>query len=120
MNNNKEERGSHSEKNNKEVSDKTNSYTIEFPLQKGAISQLIRVLRKTRKHSQEQFGELIGVQKSQVSKLESGSNNITLGTMIKIFAALNVKVNIKVKLDKKEDLVVIEKRLKNESESNNE
>ena len=47
----------------------------------------------------EQLGELIGVQKSQISKLESSANSATIDTIIKVFKALKAEINFRVKLE---------------------
>jgi transcriptional regulator with XRE-family HTH domain len=50
--------------------------------------------------TQEQLGELIGVQKSQISKLESSTNSATIDTILKVFKALKAEINFNVKLEK--------------------
>ena len=49
--------------------------------------------------TQEQLGKLIGVQKAQISKLESSVNSATIDTIVKIFKALNADIHVKVKLE---------------------
>ena len=49
--------------------------------------------------TQEQLGQLIGVQKSQISKLESSANSATIDTIIKVFKALKAEINFNVKLE---------------------
>ena len=39
---------------------------------------------------------MIGVQRAQVSKLENNTKNVTIGTIIKIFNALDASVNFSV------------------------
>ena len=70
----------------------------EFELKLDVIGQLIRQTRKQRNLTQEELGKLIGVQKAQISKLENGASNITIGTILKVFKALKAKVNFKVEL----------------------
>jgi transcriptional regulator with XRE-family HTH domain len=41
----------------------------------------------------------VGVQKSQISKLESSTNSATIDTIIKIFKALKAEINFNVKLE---------------------
>jgi transcriptional regulator with XRE-family HTH domain len=38
------------------------------------------------------LGELVGVQRAQISKLENGKSIITLGTLLKVMNALKAKV----------------------------
>ena len=42
------------------------------------------------------MGELVGVQRAQISKLENGKSNITIGTLLKVMNALKAKVSFKV------------------------
>ena len=43
---------------------------------------------------------MVGVQKAQISKLENNFTNARFDTVIKVFNALNAKVNFKVELSK--------------------
>ncbi|MFM7901665.1 MAG: helix-turn-helix domain-containing protein, partial [Bacteroidota bacterium] len=54
-----------------------------------------------RNLTQEQLGEMVGVQKAQISKLESNTNNVTLKTVLKVFAALEVKLQLNLEIDGK-------------------
>lgn len=58
----------------------------------------IKRIRKDRKLTQEQLGKLLGVGKSEVSKLEKNSRNMTVKTMFKIFKALGVNLTIEIEL----------------------
>jgi len=44
---------------------------FEYELQLGLIGQAIKQTRQERNLTQEELGELIGVQKSQISRIES-------------------------------------------------
>ncbi len=68
----------------------------EYELKVELLSEQIKTLRKERKMTQEQLGELIGVQRSQISKLENNTSNVTVGTIFKVFSALKATVNFKV------------------------
>ena len=59
---------------------------------------MIKKARKDRNLTQEQLGKLIGVQKAQISKLENGSINITLATMLRVFEALKAKIKFQIEL----------------------
>jgi len=74
---------------------------FEFDFRMEIISDLIKKIRKRRKLTQGQLGKLVGVQKAQISKLESGSGNVTLGTMFKVFSALKAPITFNVDLEKK-------------------
>lgn len=71
----------------------------ELDLSMDVIGQLIKEARLKRDLTQEQLGELIGVQKAQISKLESNAKNVTLATLIKVFNAMKAKVKLNIELD---------------------
>ena len=71
---------------------------FEFELKLELIGDMIKTARKERHLTQEQLGEIIGVKKSQISKLENNAKNVTIGTLMKVFEALKAKVNFNVKL----------------------
>lgn len=68
----------------------------EFELKTELIGDMIKKVRNERKLTQEQLGELIGVKKSQISRLENNTKNITVETIIKIFNAMKAEVNFNV------------------------
>ncbi|HNP19493.1 MAG TPA: helix-turn-helix transcriptional regulator [Fulvivirga sp.] len=75
---------------------------FEFELKLELIGNMIKAARKERHLTQEQLGNLIGVRKSQISKLENNAKNVTVETIIRVFDALKAKVNFKVELLNKE------------------
>ena len=68
---------------------KREEYELELRLD--LIGQMIKEVRKERNLTQEELGKLVGVQKAQISKLESGSVNVTVATILKVFEALKAK-----------------------------
>lgn len=70
----------------------------EFELKLELIGDMIQKARKDRNLTQEQLGELIGVKKAQISRLENNTGNVTMETVMKVFKALNAKVNFNVQL----------------------
>lgn len=54
------------------------------------MNERVKELRKCLGLSQEEFGKRLGFQKSQVSRLESGLNNVTDQTQILICREFNV------------------------------
>ena len=54
------------------------------------VGEAIRKARLAQKLTQEELGELIGVQRAQISKLEKGKSVITLPTMSRVFKALGI------------------------------
>jgi DNA-binding XRE family transcriptional regulator len=73
--------------------------TYEAELQLELLAETIKQIRKQRNLTQEELGKLLGVQKAQISKLESGATNVTLDTLLKVFKALKAKVTLKVELE---------------------
>jgi len=70
----------------------------EFELKTELIGDMIKAVRKDRKLTQEQLGELIGVKKSQISRLENNTKNVTVETILKVFNAMHAEVNFSVQL----------------------
>lgn len=74
----------------------------EFELNLELLGEMIRTTRLQRNLTQEQLGDLIGVQKAQISKLEKNANNVTVETILKVFNALKAKVNFRIELQNKQ------------------
>ena len=70
----------------------------EFELKTELIGDMIKKVRKDRKLTQEQLGELVGVKKAQISRLENNTKNVTVETIIRIFNAMKAEVNFNVQL----------------------
>lgn len=70
----------------------------EFALNLDLLGEMIKIARLQRNLTQEQLGQLVGVQKAQISKLERNANNVTVETILRIFNALKAKVNFKIDL----------------------
>jgi HTH-type transcriptional regulator / antitoxin HipB len=71
----------------------------EYELQMDVLGELIKQTRIERKLTQEQLGDLIGVQKAQISRLENHTGNVTLSTILKVFSALKAKIKMQVELE---------------------
>ncbi len=71
---------------------------FEYELQMDLIGKAIRQTRKERHLTQEELGKLIGVQKAQISRLESNASNATMDTLLRVFSALKAKVKLQVEL----------------------
>jgi len=71
----------------------------EYDLKMEILGELIKQTRKERNLTQEQLGELIGVQKAQISRLENHTGNVTLSTILKVFTALKAKIKMQVELE---------------------
>ena len=62
------------------------------------LGQAIKDARLERNLTQEQLGELVGVQKAQISKLENSLTNARLETILRVFSALGVRINFSTEL----------------------
>lgn len=71
----------------------------EYELRMDVLGKMIKAARQERNLTQEELGRLVGVQKSQISKLESSANSATIDTIIRVFKALNAEINFNVKLE---------------------
>lgn len=70
----------------------------EYELRMDLLGRMIKAARKERNLTQEELGKLIGVQKSQISKLESSANSATIDTILRVFKALKAEINFNVKI----------------------
>ena len=64
-----------------------------FSTRQKIISELISA-RLEKGYSQEQLAKLIGTQRSNICRIESGSQNLSVDMLIKICSALGKKINI--------------------------
>ena len=71
---------------------------FEYDLQLDIIGDTIRNVRKERNLTQQQLGELVGVKKAQISKIENSLTDARFETILKVFKALNAKVSFNVEL----------------------
>lgn len=71
----------------------------EYELQMEVLSKMIKTARQERNLTQEELGNLVGVQKSQISKLENHANSATIDTILKVFKALKADIHFNVKIE---------------------
>jgi DNA-binding XRE family transcriptional regulator len=71
---------------------------FEYELRMDLIGEAIKQARKERHLTQEELGQLVGVKKAQISKLENSVTDARFETIIKVFKALNAKINFNVEL----------------------
>ena len=71
----------------------------EYELRMDVLGKMIKAARQERNLTQEELGKLVGVQKSQISKLESSANSATIDTVIRVFKALKADINFNVKIE---------------------
>lgn len=62
---------------------------MEAELQSYLIGEAIKQARKKKNLSQTQLGELMGVQRAQISRIENG-HNLTVGTIVRAFRAMGI------------------------------
>lgn len=72
---------------------------FENELRIDLLGQAIKQARQERNLTQEQLGDLVGVQKAQISKIENSVKNARFETILKVFEALGAKVNFNVELN---------------------
>ena len=71
----------------------------EYELRMDVLGRMIKAARQERNLTQEELGKLVGVQKAQISKLESSTNSATIDTVLKVFRALKAEINFNVKIE---------------------
>lgn len=74
---------------------------FENELKIDLLGQAIKQARQERNLTQAQLGDLVGVQKAQISKIENSVKNARFETILKVFDALGAKVNFNVELNNK-------------------
>lgn len=62
---------------------------METELQSYLIGEAIKQARKQKNLTQEQLGQLMGVQRAQVSRIERG-HNLTISTIVRAFKAMDI------------------------------
>lgn len=73
--------------------------SYEYELRMDVLGRMIKTARQERNLTQEQLGQLVGVQKSQISKLESSANSATIDTILRVFKALNANIHFNVTIE---------------------
>ena len=71
----------------------------EYELRMDVLGRMIKAARQERNLTQEQLGKLIGVQKAQISKLETSANSATIDTILKVFKALKADIHFNVTIE---------------------
>jgi HTH-type transcriptional regulator / antitoxin HipB len=83
--------------------EKRNLYEQELQLE--ILGDLIKKVRLERNLTQQDLGNLIGVQRAQISKLENNTTNVTIDTILRVFGALKAKVSFNVELQNNKILI---------------
>lgn len=82
---------------NKHIGKKGTSRRDKFEddLQSFLIGDAIKQARLKKNLTQEELGNLVGVQRAQISRIESGKN-LTFSTVIKLFKAMGIKAKLEI------------------------
>lgn len=59
------------------------------------IGEAIKEARRKKKLTQEQLGDMVGVKKAQISKIENGCN-LTLSTISKVLHAMGLQAHLSI------------------------
>lgn len=78
---------------------------FEYELRLDVIGSIIKDARMKRNMTQRELGELLGVQKSQISKLENNTKDFRIGTIMRALEALGATVKLTVELE--EELLIV-------------
>jgi HTH-type transcriptional regulator / antitoxin HipB len=68
----------------------------EAELNEEIIGELIKQAREKQNLTQEQLAGLLGINKSNVSKMENNIKSMRIGTLMKVLQTLNAKVSLQV------------------------
>ncbi|MCF8231589.1 MAG: helix-turn-helix transcriptional regulator [Bacteroidales bacterium] len=71
---------------------------FEEELRLDILGNTIKQLREEKNLTQAQLGELVGVKKAQISKIENNLTDARFETILKVFRALNAKINFNIEL----------------------
>ena len=72
---------------------------FENELRLDLLGQAIKQARQERSLTQQELGELVGVKKAQISKIENSTTDARFTTILRVFDALGAKVNFNVELN---------------------
>ncbi|MCD4705770.1 helix-turn-helix domain-containing protein [bacterium] len=73
--------------------------SFEEELRLDILGHTIRKIREEKHLSQEQLGELVGVKKVQISKIENNLTDARFETVLRVFKALDAKINFNVEFN---------------------
>lgn len=69
---------------------------FEEELRLDILGLKIKELRESKNLTQDQLGELVGVKKAQISKIENNFTNARFETILKVFRALDTKIKFSI------------------------
>ena len=73
--------------------------SFEEELRLDILGQTIKRIRVEKHMTQAQLGKMVGVKKAQISKIENNLTDARFETVLKVFRALNAKINFNVELE---------------------
>ena len=79
-------------------------YDLELRLD--LIGEALKAARKSKNLTQEELGQLVGVGKAQISKLEKSTGNTTVDTVLRVFNALGAKVRLQIEMDNDAEVIL--------------
>lgn len=79
---------------------------FDFELKLDVLGEMIKKARKEQHLTQEQLGELIGVQKAQISKIETNAKDVRFSTIMRVFNALKAKVKMTIEFNPDSNLEI--------------
>lgn len=78
------------------VEGSTERNAFEEELRLDLLGQTIKKIREDKHLTQEELGQLVGVKKAQISKIENNLTDARFETILKVFRALNARLNFSV------------------------
>jgi DNA-binding XRE family transcriptional regulator len=75
---------------------------FENELRLDLLGQATKQARQERNLTQEELGELVGVKKAQISKIENSTTDARFTTVLRVFQALGAKINFNVEMNKRQ------------------
>lgn len=78
------------------VKGSANRNDFENELRLDLLGEAIREARLRKRLTQTQLGELVGVQKAQISKIENNTTSARFDTVMKVFSALEANVYFRI------------------------
>ncbi|MFA5819590.1 MAG: helix-turn-helix transcriptional regulator [Bacteroidales bacterium] len=79
---------------------------FDFELKLDILGEMIKKARKEQNLTQEQLGELVGVQKAQISKIETNAKDVRFSTIMRVFDALKAKVKMTIEFNPDSNLEI--------------
>ena len=71
---------------------------FENELRIDLLGHAVKQARLERQLTQQELGELVGVQKAQISKIENSIKNTRFETVLKVFNALGTRVSFQIEM----------------------